>query len=690
MMKKLAVFLVVLLLSVLPLSLALAETETLKWNFDSGIGAWGVEGSWEYPAGFSADNVSYDADMKALLLSPLSFDKNKNWSEIKLNIPVQTNLTPYRLFRITLIAESEAYKAAGGSFKVQPIAILAGGGYNALTNSDPLKTTERDGLTRLEYEMGLSSDLDVVSITVGIAGINTAYTGKLWVDDIGFFTVEEGVYTGVNAQVKPVSNREAQKAEIAESGEIAIVDKNATAKTRSLFEYLKDVGKDYLLFGHQNAMHHGITVKMTDGTESDAKNAVGAHPAIIGIDGLSIVSGAEGSYAQSVQIAKNADKSGCILTISMHMPNFTTGKGYNDITEGAIADVLPGGKSHEKLKQYLDTIASFAFDCVSEDGEPIPMIMRPYHENNYGWFWWGTSGGNQSEYRELYRFTVEYLRDVKGVHSFLYAYSPNGPIGSEKTYLQLYPGDNYVDIIGMDYYCINMSKNSDIFFAQLLSSLRILSDMAEARGKISALCESGVSQGDLGYGGLAVKDNGDCETWFEDMAERIMGDEKARRISYFLVWANFGEKQFWVPFARPGDRNSHEMIDDFTAFYNDDRVIFADRTGDIFSHGAALVPAPEAPCAEVVFPLDKRYETKEGYTFLAKVEPYGCEITEITYTVKAHPDVVFTPALNPESGLYEAYVDLTDVKSNWYDTEFTVKFSNGTEQSFTGAISRNK
>lgn len=688
-MKKLAAFLISLLILSIALP-CLAGSDTMKWSFDEDCESFSVEGSWEYPAGFSMDNLSYDAELHALRLSPLSFDPTKGWSEIKLNVPVNVSLTPYRLFKVTVIAESAAYKAGGGAFKVQPIAILSGGGYQALTNSEPKSVSEKDGYTRLQYEMEFSSELFAESITIGIAGINTAYAGELFVDDIGFYTAEEGVYTGVNATIKPISGRAAQSAEIAETGEIAIVDKNATAKTRSLFEYLKDVGQDYLLFGHQNAMHNGLTIQKTDGTESDAKNAVGAHPAVIGIDGLSIVGGGESGYAQSLEIAKNADKSGCIITLCMHMPNFTTGSNFYSISEGAIADVLPGGKSHQTFLEYLDIMAQFAFDCVSEDGEPIPMIMRPFHENNYAWFWWGTKGGSAEEFRELFRFTVEYFRDVKGVHSFLYSYSPNGPIASEKVYLQLYPGDNYVDVLGLDYYCTNMSANTDIFFAQLISSLRVITDMAEARGKIAALTESGVSQSNMNVGGLADKDNGDCKTWFEDMVERIMGDEKAKRTAYFLVWANFGKSQFWVPYYIAGENNSHEMIDDFIAFYNDDRVIFADRTGDIFSHGEALVPAGESPSAEVVFPLDKRYSTKEGYTFLARVEPAECEITKITYTVKCSPALVLIPEYNKETGLYEAKVDLTEVMSNWYDTEFYASFSDGTEMSFAGAISRDK
>jgi mannan endo-1,4-beta-mannosidase len=369
---------------------------------------------------------------------------------------------------------------------------------------------------------------------------------------------------------------------------ISLADKNATPETRSLFVYLRDVGKTYTLFGHQNAMHHGVSINRTDGSESDAKNAVGSHPAIIGIDGLSLFGG-EGSYKQSVTIAKAAYTAGAILTMSMHMPNFTTCGMYNDVTAGAIRDVLPGGKAHDKLLAYLDTVAAFAKDCVAEDGTYIPILLRPWHELNGSWFWWGTRGGSADDARQLYRFTVEYLRDTKGVHSFLYAYSPNGPVTSLRTYLERYPGDGYADVLGFDYYCDDAGSSTAAFMNALTQSCAVVTGLAETRGKVSAVCETGVRQLKMGYEGLAPRGNQGSMTWFTDILQALSTDVKASRISYFLVWANFNDGQFWVPYVRPGDKTSHEMADNFITFYNDDRVIFADRTGDIYSQGS--VPA---------------------------------------------------------------------------------------------------
>lgn len=88
-----------------------------------------------------------------------------------------------------------------------------------------------------------------------------------------------------------------------------------------------------------------------------------------------------------------------------------------------MARILPGGDKNSGFNTYLDRIADFASNLKDDDGNLIPVLFRPFHEQNGGWFWWGAATTTKSEYAELYRYTVEYLRDIKGVHNFLYVFS---------------------------------------------------------------------------------------------------------------------------------------------------------------------------------------------------------------------------------------------------------------------------
>lgn len=85
------------------------------------------------------------------------------------------------------------------------------------------------------------------------------------------------------------------------------------------------------------------------------------------------------------------------------------------------------------------------------DGTLAPVLFRPFHEHTGSGFWWGEAQCTPDEYRALWRFTVEYLRDVKRVHNLLYVYSPDLYRDAEH-YMERYPGDEWVDVLGLDAY----------------------------------------------------------------------------------------------------------------------------------------------------------------------------------------------------------------------------------------------
>lgn len=54
-----------------------------------------------------------------------------------------------------------------------------------------------------------------------------------------------------------------------------------------------------------------------------------------------------------------------------------------------MARILPGGDKNSGFNTYLDRIADFASNLKDDDGNLIPVLFRPFHEQNGGWFWWG-------------------------------------------------------------------------------------------------------------------------------------------------------------------------------------------------------------------------------------------------------------------------------------------------------------
>ncbi|MGC0239592.1 glycosyl hydrolase [Arthrobacter sp. SD76] len=284
-----------------------------------------------------------------------------------------------------------------------------------------------------------------------------------------------------------------------------LVDDAATSDTRSLFAYLGQMEGQGILFGHQHDLSVGFTFTEPTGQLSDTKAAVGDYPAVFGWDTL-ILEGHErpgvfgGTEQQNIQALtwaiQQGDARGGINTLSSHMPNFVTGGNFNDTAGQVVTNILPGGSKNAEFTGYLDRVAAAVKAAKRADGTQIPVIYRPWHENNGGWFWWGAGHATSAQYIELYRYTVEYLRDTKQVHNLLYAYSPNASFGGDPTgYLRTYPGDAYVDVLGYDAY--DGTAGSTAWLNSTVKDLGMVVQLAHERGKVPALTEFGES-GDEG------------------------------------------------------------------------------------------------------------------------------------------------------------------------------------------------
>lgn len=342
-----------------------------------------------------------------------------------------------------------------------------------------------------------------------------------------------------------------------------LTDAGASRATRALFYNLKRLAPDYLLFGHQDDLAYGVTWKRED-KRSDVHDVVGAYPAVYGWEIGHLEIGAPANldtvdFRDMQRWIKEGYKRGGVITISWHMNNPVSGGSSWDTTR-AVYSIIPGGRNHAMYRQWLDRFADFVGGLKTGPfswlglGKPVPIIFRPFHEHTGSWFWWGRDLVTPEEYVALWRFTVEYLRDEKGLHNLLYAYSTDR-FDSEDEYLEHYPGDDYVDLLGCDDYG---ALRTDAGVADMTRQLRILVEMAESRGKIAALTETGLERIPF-------------PTWWTDRLLRaIESDSTARRISYALVWRNARASHHYAP--HPG----HVSAENFKRFYQHPFVLFED------------------------------------------------------------------------------------------------------------------
>ena len=228
-----------------------------------------------------------------------------------------------------------------------------------------------------------------------------------------------------------------------------------------------------------------------------------------------------------------------------------------DQEKQTVASVLEGGKCHEKFLSWLDTLASFLNSLETPYGVKVPVLLRPWHEHTGSWFWWGQNLCTTEQYKALWKLTVDQLKQ-RGVNNVLYAYSPGTEFnGDASKYLERWPGDEIVDVIGFDSYCTNNAEDTvaiNNYASSLDLNLKALCDIAQQHNVVPALTETG------------MESLGKADWW----TSTLMPVLNKYPIAYVLLWRNAHNKpgHFYMPY--PGQKT----VSDFVKFYNDKRTLF--------------------------------------------------------------------------------------------------------------------
>jgi mannan endo-1,4-beta-mannosidase len=177
------------------------------------------------------------------------------------------------------------------------------------------------------------------------------------------------------------------------------------------------------------------------------ETATGKWPAMIGLDYCTFVEGqAAIGIAPVNALARTYWHAGGLVNLSWHAPNPANphGGGLRD-QDVDLAEILtPGRPSHARWLKMLDEVAAGLQD-LQADG--IVVIWRPLHEMNGGWFWWGAK--DPAAFIALWRHMFDYFTKTKGLHNLIWAFSPNH---GQRPATDYYPGDAYVDLVGLDAY----------------------------------------------------------------------------------------------------------------------------------------------------------------------------------------------------------------------------------------------
>lgn len=334
------------------------------------------------------------------------------------------------------------------------------------------------------------------------------------------------------------------------------LDKNATGLMDRLQQ---SVDKGTILYGHQDDLMYGHTWKVEDGEQeflrSDVKEVSGQYPAVYGLDLGGIELGADRNLDKNHFAAMRASAirhhlRGGIITFSWHPRNPLTGGDAWDISSReVVASVLEGGVCHEKFMGWLSLAADYLESFKTPDGQNIPIIFRPWHEHTGSWFWWGRDLCTIEQYKALWKMTFDYFSRERDLHNLIWAYSPGAGGITEEMYMERWPGDDMVDMTGIDCYHYGTAES---YVAELTNALDIMVKISGEHGKMAAVTETG-------YEGIPQAD-----WWTNTLYPAICGYP----LAYVLTWRNACDNpgHFYAPF--PGQISA----EDFKAFVSEEKI----------------------------------------------------------------------------------------------------------------------
>ena len=212
-----------------------------------------------------------------------------------------------------------------------------------------------------------------------------------------------------------------------------LINPNATARTRSLYDLLLSLSGKSILLAQQEVPLSGYPGQETEWI----RETTGELPAIRGLDFI------HDDYAGVVDRAKAWNDRGGIVTVCWH-----TGVEGNDYiaSQKELPDweklLAKGTPENDLLRRRWDDAAKALLLLQEAD---IPVLWRPFHEFDGRWFWWGKGGGERfiALWRMMFRsFTADY-----GLNNLIWV------LGYADDVLDGWnPGEAYFDIAGSDTY----------------------------------------------------------------------------------------------------------------------------------------------------------------------------------------------------------------------------------------------
>ena len=201
----------------------------------------------------------------------------------------------------------------------------------------------------------------------------------------------------------------------------------------------------------------------------------------------------QGYTHASLEMAKAVWKAGGIPQFNWHWKDpmheveafYTKSSGNTPYTEFSITKAYDESTDKwktesDEYKAIMRDMEMIADSLLTLQKEGVAVLWRPLHEASGKWFWWGTDGAKPCV--ALYKLMFDLFVNKKGLHNLIWVWTTDEATDA----LDWYPGDEYVDVVGRDYYYYPRESNH----SSLVGSFETVKEMFGGR-KIVTLSENG-------------------------------------------------------------------------------------------------------------------------------------------------------------------------------------------------------
>ena len=211
---------------------------------------------------------------------------------------------------------------------------------------------------------------------------------------------------------------------------------NAIENAKKLYEYLKEINGQVCLTGQMESTWMGSP----DYEVNFIEKHTGKLPALRGLDFM------HNDFNGVTNRAIAWWKKGGIPSICWHTGS-DFASGYNESKDHNLnwdEALTPGTADYNKLLKAMDRAVPY-LQKLEDAG--VPVLWRPFHELDGGWFWW--SKGGSDSFVKLWQLMYSRYTDYWGLDNLIWVLGYSGNGGDMASW---YPGDSYVDVLGADSY----------------------------------------------------------------------------------------------------------------------------------------------------------------------------------------------------------------------------------------------